>query len=39
MKEHWEKEFGVEFTDDMEVWELFDEDKEVLNIEKLKDNI
>ena len=39
MKEHWEKEFGVEFTNDMEVWELFDENKEVLNIEKLKNNV
>jgi hypothetical protein len=39
MKEYWEKEFGVEFTDDMEVWELFDENKEVLNIEKLKNNV
>jgi hypothetical protein len=39
MKEYWEKEFGVEFTDNMEVWELFDENKEVLNIEKLKNNV
>lgn len=34
--QHWEDKFGVEFDNTMEVWTTFEEDKETLDIEKLK---
>lgn len=35
----WEEKLGVEFTDDQEVWHGFEEDNEILNIEKLKEYV
>jgi len=35
----WEDKLGVEFTDDQEVWHGFEEENEVLNIEKLKEYV
>jgi hypothetical protein len=33
----WEDKLGVEFDDDQEVWEGFDEDKETLNLNNIKE--
>lgn len=35
----WEEKLGISFDDGMEVWDGFDEQKEVLNINKLKENV
>ncbi|NBW33747.1 MAG: hypothetical protein EBR30_01680 [Cytophagia bacterium] len=35
----WEDKLGVEFTDDQEVWHGFEEENEILNIEKLKEYV
>jgi hypothetical protein len=35
----WEDKLGVEFTDDQEVWHGFEEEDEILNIEKLKEYV
>jgi hypothetical protein len=35
----WEDKLGVEFDDDQEVWHSFEEDNEILNIEKLKEYV
>jgi hypothetical protein len=36
LKQYWEDKLNVEFDDDMEVWEGFVYENEILNIEKLK---
>ena len=35
----WEKRLDVRFSDDQEVWYGFDENKEVLNIDKIKEHV
>jgi hypothetical protein len=35
----WEDKLGVEFDDDQEVWHAFEEENEILNIEKLKEHV
>jgi hypothetical protein len=35
----WEQRLGVVFGDDQEVWYGFDEDKEVLNVDKIKEHV
>jgi hypothetical protein len=35
----WEDKLGVEFSDDQEVWHGFEEDNEILNIQKLKEYV
>lgn len=35
----WEEKLGVEFEDDQEVWHGFEEEDEILNIEKLKEYV
>jgi hypothetical protein len=35
----WEEKLGVEFEDDQEVWHAFQEENEILNIEKLKEYV
>ena len=37
--EFWENKIGVKFEDDFEVWEGWDEEKEVLIIDKLKEHV
>lgn len=37
MKKYWEEKIGIEFTEDMELWQGFIEENETLNIEKLKE--
>lgn len=36
LKAYWEEKLGVEFDDSMEVWGGFNEEKESLNIDKIK---
>lgn len=35
----WEDKLGVEFDDDQEVWHLFEEHNEILNIDKIKEDV
>jgi hypothetical protein len=35
----WEEKLGVHFDDDQEVWEGWDEENEILNINKLKEYV
>jgi len=35
----WEAKLGVEFSDDQEVWHGFEEENEILNIQKLKEYV
>lgn len=35
----WEEKLDVEFDDDQEVWHAFEEENEILNIEKLKEHV
>lgn len=37
LKKYWEDRIGIEFTDNMEYWQGFIEEEEVLNIEKIKE--
>jgi hypothetical protein len=39
LRVYWEDKLAVDFTDDMEVWEGWDEKKEILNIEEIKVNL
>lgn len=36
LREYWEKRLDMEFTEDMEVWNGFDIDNEVLDLDKIK---
>lgn len=36
---YWEEKLGVEFDEDQEVWHAFNEENEILNIEKLKEHV
>ena len=36
--EYWEKKLGIEWDADLEVWEGWNKDKEILNINKLKND-
>lgn len=38
MVEYWENKIGIEWDDDFEVWDGYDEDKEILNINSIKEN-
>jgi len=35
----WEEKLGIRFNDNMEVWDGFDEQKEILNINKIKEHV
>ena len=37
--EFWEDKIGVTFTDEYEVWNGWDEEKEILNIDKIKEDV
>ena len=39
LKIYWEEKLGVEFDDSMEVWQGWINDKESLNIQKLKEYV
>lgn len=36
LKEYWENKIAIDFTDNMEVWEGYDKEKEKLDINKIK---
>jgi hypothetical protein len=35
----WEEKLGIKFNNDQEVWDGFDEQKEILNINKIKEHV
>lgn len=37
LKEYWESKLAVDFKDDMEVWDMWEDEKEVLDIDKIKE--
>jgi hypothetical protein len=39
LRQYWEDKLGVEFDEDWEVWDGFDEEQETLNLDKLKENV
>ena len=39
LKQYWEEKLGVDFDDSMEVWSRFDIEKEILNLDKIKENV
>lgn len=39
LRQFWEDKFGMEIEDDMEVWEGFFEENEILNIDKIKKHV
>lgn len=39
LRKFWEEKIGVEFDDDMEVWTGFVEDKEILDLDKIKEYV
>jgi len=39
LKEYWENKIGQRLSDDQEVWENYDEEKEKLNLKDLLDNV
>lgn len=39
LKQFWEDKLGVEFDSDMEVWEGFFEENEILNFDKIKQHV
>jgi hypothetical protein len=39
LKEYWEEKLDIEFDDSMEFWQGFVEENEILNLDKLKENV
>jgi hypothetical protein len=39
LKQFWEEKLGVEFTEDMEVWQGWIEEKEILHDDKIKNHV
>jgi hypothetical protein len=39
LKEYWEDKLAVELDDDMEVWEGFIFENEILNLDKIKQHV
>jgi hypothetical protein len=39
LRVYWEEKLGIEFDDSMEVWQGWIEEKENLNIQKLKEHV
>jgi len=39
LKEYWESKLAVDFKEDMEVWNIWDDEKEVLEIDKIKETV
>lgn len=39
LKEYWEDKLNVEFDETMEVWSIYEEEKEILDIEKIKNHV
>ena len=39
LKQYWEDKLGVDFDPSMEVWNGWDDEKEILNLENVKQNV
>jgi hypothetical protein len=39
LKEYWEDKLAVEFDDNMEVWDGFIFENEILNLDKIKEHV
>lgn len=39
LKEFWEERLGVEFDEDVELWHGYFEENEILNLDKIKENV
>jgi hypothetical protein len=39
LKQFWEDKLGVEFDDEVELWHGFFEENEILNLDKIKENV
>jgi len=39
LRQYWEDKLGVEFDEEWEVWDGFNEEQETLNLDKLKENV
>lgn len=39
LKEYWEEQIGIDFTDEMEVWPGWNDRKETLNLDKIKEEM
>jgi len=39
LKQYWEDKIGVDFDDSMEVWSIWDENEEILDIDKIKEHV
>lgn len=39
LKEYWEDKIGIEFGDDMEVWSIYNEENEILDIDKIRQHV
>jgi hypothetical protein len=39
LKQYWEEKIGIQFDENMEVWTGFDEDNEILNVDKIKEYV
>lgn len=39
LRKYWEEKIGIDFQDDMEVWSVWNEEDEILNIDKIKEHV
>lgn len=39
LREYWETKLGVDFDDSMELWSVWNEEEEILDIDKIKQNV
>jgi hypothetical protein len=39
LKTYWEEKLGVEFDENMELWDIYEEGNEILDIEKIKQHV
>ena len=39
LRDFWEEKLGVELPDDSEVWTIYNEDNEILKLDKIKSNV
>lgn len=37
MKSYWEEKIAIDFKDDMEVWQIWEDEKEILDIDKIRE--
>jgi hypothetical protein len=39
LRTYWEEKLGVEFDENMELWDIYEEENEILDIEKIKQHV